>query len=546
MMMRPAAPQPDTRCWKPARTTRGLLSLLAGGLLVSCGGNRTDGPLDLVLQGGLVIDGSGDPGVHVDVGIRGDRITAVGDLSGVEATRSMDVSGLVVAPGFIDPHTHSRGHIRDIPTADPFILQGVTTLVEGNDGNSPIPLGPFLDSVAAALPAPNFAMFTGHGSIREAVMGRENRSPTAEELEQMKDLVAEAMAQGALGLSTGLAYVPGNYAATEEVIELARTADSLGGIYISHMRDEGKGVLESVRETIHIGEAAGIPVQMTHHKIGGYRQWGQSVESIRLMDEARARGVNITFDQYPYTASQTGLGFLVPAWARAGGELETRLADPGQRARVMEDMLAFIDERFANDPARIQLVSCDFDPDLAGRTLADILEEEGQPSTAQAIADLVLEFDGQGRCGAILHSYDEGDVERLLQDPHGMVGSDGSLVPFGEGSPHPRGYGAFARVLGRYVRERGVISLEEAIRRMTSAPADRLGLQERGRIRSGLVADLVVFDPERITDRATFQEPHQYAEGVELVLVGGQAVVEDGGITGIRPGRILYGPGRTP
>lgn len=510
--------------------------------LTSCGG--PGGRLDLVLEGGTVVDGSGAPGVRADVGVRNGLVAALGDLSGASAARRLDATGLVVAPGFIDPHTHTRGHIRDIPTADPFVLQGVTTLVDGNDGSSPIPLAPFLDSVSAARPAPNFAMFIGHGSVREAVMGTADREPTPDELERMKALVAEGMQEGALGLSTGLAYVPGNYATTEEVVELARVAASYGGIYISHMRDEGAGVLESVRETIRIGEEAGIPVQMTHHKVGGHRQWGLSEESIRLMREARERGVDVTFDQYPYTASQTGLGFIVPAWARAGDSLEVRLADPEQGRRIRDGMLAFIEERFANDPARIQLVSCDFDTTLAGMTLAEVLEREGRPQTADAIADLVLDFDRQGRCGAILHSYDEGDVERFLQSEYGMIGSDGSLVPFGEGSPHPRGYGTYARVLGRYVSERGVLTLEEAVRRMTSAPAARLGLSDRGLVREGMVADLVAFDADGIADVATFQDPHRYAVGVRIVLVGGVPIVEDGSVTGARPGRILFGPGK--
>jgi N-acyl-D-amino-acid deacylase len=510
--------------------------------LTSCAG--PGGGLDLILEGGTVVDGSGAPRVRADVGIREGRIVTVGDLSGAGAARRLDATGLVVAPGFIDPHTHTRGHIRDIPTADPFVLQGVTTLVDGNDGSSPVPLGPFLDSVSLARPAPNFAMFIGHGSVREAVMATADREPTSDELEQMKALVAEGMREGALGLSTGLAYVPGNYASTEEVVELARVAASYGGIYISHMRDEGAGVLESVRETIRIGEEAGIPVQMTHHKVGGHRQWGLSEESIRLMREARERGVDVTFDQYPYTASQTGLSFIIPAWAKAGDSLEVRLSDPGQSRQVRDGMLAFIEERFANDPARIQLVSCDFDTTLAGMTLAEVLAREGRPQTADAIAELVLDFDQRGRCGAILHSYDEGDVERFLRSEYGMIGSDGSLVPFGEGSPHPRGYGTYARVLGRYVRERGVLTLEEAVRRMTSAPAARLGLSDRGLIREGMVADLVAFDPDRIGDLATFQDPHRYAVGVRIVLVGGTPVVEEGTVTGARPGRVLFGPGR--
>ncbi len=507
----------------------------------TCGGQT----YDVVLEGGTVVDGTGAPSRVADVAIAKGRIAKVGDASGDRATRRIDASGLVVAPGFIDPHTHTRAHIRDMPTAGPWIRQGVTTLVEGNDGSSPLPLGPFLDSVAAARPVPNFAMFIGHGSVREQVMGTANRAPTPAELDSMKALVARGMEQGALGLSTGLAYVPGTYATTEEVIELARVAGEFGGIYISHMRDEGVGVLASVRETIRIGEEAGIPVQMTHHKVGGHAQWGQSEESIRLMREARERGVDVTFDQYPYTASSTGLSFLIPKWAMAGDSLETRLALPAERRRILQDMLAFIDERFGNDPDRIQLVSCDFDPSLGGRTVGEILRERREADTPTDIAELALEFEAKGKCGAILHSYDEGDVVRFLQSEYGMVGSDGSLVPLGEGFPHPRAYGTYARVLGRYVREQGVITLEEAVRRMTSAPARRLGFVERGEVREGMVADLAVFDADEISDRATFQDPHRYAVGVHYVFVGGEIVLDDGTITEARPGRILYGPVRS-
>ncbi|HKJ00924.1 MAG TPA: D-aminoacylase [Longimicrobiales bacterium] len=518
------------------------LALCALVAAAACGGSG--GTYDLILEGGTVVDGTGADRRVADVAIREGRIAKVGDASGDEAARRIDARGLVVAPGFIDPHTHTRGHIRDMPAVRPFLFQGVTTLVEGNDGSSPVPLGPFLDSVAAARPSPNFAMFIGHGSVRQRVMGTANRAPTAQELDSMKALVSQGMEQGALGLSTGLAYVPGTYATTEEVIELAKVAAAHGGIYISHMRDEGAGVLESVRETIRIGEEAGIPVQMTHHKVGGHRQWGQSEESIRLMREARARGVDVTFDQYPYTASSTGFSFLIPKWAMSGDSLQVRLAVPATRARIMADMLDFIDERFGNDPERIQLVTCGFDPSLGGRTVGSILRDRGKAGTATDIAELSLEFDAAGGCGAILHSYDEGDVVRFLQSEYGMVGSDGSLVPMGEGFPHPRAYGTYPRVLGRYVREMGVITLEEAVRRMTSAPARRLGFGDRGELQEGWVADVAVFDPEEVSDRATFEDPHQYAVGMKYVLVGGELVLDDGAYTGARPGRILFGPGR--
>jgi N-acyl-D-amino-acid deacylase len=512
--------------------------------------------LDLVLEGGSILDGTGAPAVVGDVGVAHGRIVEVGDLSGRSAAERIDVSSLAVAPGFIDPHTHSRGTIFEIPTADNFIRQGVTTLVEGNDGSSPLDLAAWYDSLAAnGGTAPNFAMFIGHGSVRREVFGEEDRAPTDGELDSMRALVERGMADGALGLSTGLFYLPGSFATTEEVIELARVAAAAGGIYISHMRNEGDGVFDSVRETIRIGREAGIPVQMTHHKIGAWRNFGRAAESIALMREARAEGVDITFDQYPYTASSTGLSAIIPRWAQEGGRLRERLGDPSTRTRVVSDIVEWVEMRFASDPSKIQLVSCSFDdeaegsgasafPDeIAGWTLADVLAWREVDPDPVTVAELILEIDRAGGCGAIFHAFDEADVQQLLSAEHGMIGSDGSLVHYGRASPHPRGYGTYPRVLGHYARDLGVIPLEEAVRRMTSAPADRLGFDDRGRIAPGLVADLVVFDPATVIDRATFDDPHQYPVGIPHVFVAGVAVVRDGSVTGARPGVVLRGPG---
>jgi dihydroorotase/N-acyl-D-amino-acid deacylase len=498
---------------------------------------------DLVLEGGTVVDGTGAPGFRADVGVRDGRVSEIGDLAGRRATERVGVEGLVVAPGFIDPHTHARGNIFEMPTADPFLLQGVTTVVDGNDGSSPLPVGAFLDSLEAAGVGPNFALLVGHGTVRTQVMGTANRIATADEVAAMKARVAEAMSDGALGLSTGLFYVPGSFAPTEEIVELARVAASAGGFYSSHMRNEDDHVIQSVVETLRIGREAGIPVQISHHKVGGRRNYGRSAQTIALMRQARDQGVDVTFDQYPYTASHTSISSIVPAWARADGGLERNLADPSTRPSVVADMKAFVEMRFDNDASKIQLSSCGFDASLAGRTLADLLAERGTASTPDAVADLILELVAAGGCGAIFHSFDEGDVEQLLRSDLGMIGSDGSLVPFGEGSPHPRAYGTFPRVLGRYVRERGVLTLEEGVRRMTSAPAARLGLTDRGRVAVGAVADLTVFDPNTVSDQATFEDPHRYPVGIPLVFVGGEAVVRDGVVTGLRPGKVLRGAG---
>ncbi|MBK6308554.1 MAG: D-aminoacylase [Gemmatimonadetes bacterium] len=501
---------------------------------------------DVIITGGRVVDGSGAPWFTADVGIVGGRIVRVGALAGAAATRRVDATGLVVAPGFIDPHAHARERLFDLPTAEGYLLQGITTVVDGNDGSSPLPVAPYLARAAAAHFAPNVALFVGHGTVRDQVMGSANRKATPAELDSMKALVATAMREGALGLSTGLAYVPGTFAPTDEVVALSAVARDFGGIYTSHMRDEGGGVIASVQETIRIGEAARIAVHISHHKVGGRRQFGQSVQTLALIQSARARGVDVTFDVYPYTASHTGLSLIFPRWAMADDGLNARLTDPKVRDEVKRGMLDFIDERFGDDPARIQLARCSFDPSLGGKTIADLLTAAGRPLTQSATADMVIDLQLKGGCSAIFHAYDEPDVERLMQSPFGMIGSDGSLTRLGDGAPHPRAFGTYPRVLGRYVRERHVLSLEDAVRKMTSFPAARLGLQDRGLVREGMAADITIFDAATIIDRSTFTSPHHYSEGVRYVLVNGALVIDRGTHTGARPGQVLKGPGARP
>lgn len=502
---------------------------------------------DVLILGGRVLDGTGAPWFRADIGIRGHRIEAIGVLAEARANLRLDASGLVVAPGFIDIHTHARRGIFHTPAAENYVRQGVTTLIEGQDGSAPLPLSEFLRRVAALPPAVNFGMFAGQGTIRETVMGRENRRATPEEIERMKQLVREAMRDGAFGLSTGLFYVPGNYTPTEEIIELAREAGRFGGIHISHMRDEAAGILESVRETIRIGEEGGLPTQITHHKIIGAKNWGLSRETLRLVEQARARGVDVTVDQYPYTASSTATSALIPQWAQAGGRkaLLERLRDPALRAKIKAEVAArILHDRGGGHPKNVVLAYCAFDPALAGRNLAQLTDERGRPPTVENAADVLLEIEERGGCQAVYHAISEEDVERILRSPYTMIASDGEIPVFGQGTPHPRSYGTFARVLARYVRERQGISLEEAVRKMTSLPAARLGLGDRGLIRPGMYADIVVFDPQAVQDRATFSRPHQYADGFRHVLVNGRPVLLDGKMTGERPGRVLYGPGR--
>jgi N-acyl-D-amino-acid deacylase len=499
-------------------------------------------PFDILIQNARIVDGSGTPWYQGDVGIRGDTIVSIGRLGGAPSKTTIDARGLVVAPGFIDIHTHARRGIFLDPAAQNYIRQGVTTLMEGQDGSSPLPLGPFLKQVADAHPAVNFGSFVGQGSIRQQVLGLENRKATPEEIAKMKEIARQAMLDGAFGLSTGLFYVPGNFTPTEEVIEIAKVVAEFGGMHISHMRDETTGVLDSVRETIRIGEEGGLPTQVTHHKIIGAQNWGKSVETLKLVEEARARGVDVTIDVYPYTASSTGTAALFPQASQAGGQkaLLERLAAPDQRAKIKAEIIKRIQfDRGGGDPKNIVMANCSFDPSLAGKSLADITAAHGRPVTIENAAETAIEIQQKGGCQAIYHAISEDDIERILRSPYSMIGSDGEIPEFGKGAPHPRSYGTFSRVLARYVRERKVLTLEDAVHKMSGYPADRLRLFDRGLLRPGMKADVVIFDPAKVQDKADFTNPHQYAVGVVDVIVNGQRVIADGQLTSARPGRIL-------
>ncbi len=498
---------------------------------------------DLLIRHGRIVDGTGSPWYRGDLALRGDRIVEIAASIDAPAGRVIDVGGNVVAPGFIDIHTHARRGIFEVPTAPNYARQGVTSIFEGPDGSSPLPLAPFLEKLDA-LPKPlNIGSFVGQGSIRTAVIGNVNRPATSKEIRKMEALVEQAMRDGAFGLSTGLFYVPGAFTPTGEVVALARVAGRFGGIHISHQRDDAAKVLDSVRETIEIGEQGGLPTQVTHHKVIGTANWGRAAETLRLIDEARARGVDVTSDQYPYTASSTSIqAALLPAWALEGGRdaIAARLKDPATRAKVRAGAVAMIrDERGGGDPKNVRLASCRFDPSLAGQTLADVTRRRGMEPTIDNAADATLWIVEQGGCQGIFHAMSDEDVERILRHPATMVASDGEVPVFGEANPHPRSYGTFARVLGVYVREKRTLTLEDAIRKMTSFPAARLGLADRGLLRAGMKADLTAFDPARVRDTATFEKPHQYAEGVSLVIVNGQVIVENGEMTAARPGQVL-------
>jgi dihydroorotase/N-acyl-D-amino-acid deacylase len=385
----------------------------------------------------------------------------------------------------------------------------------------------------------------GQGSIRQAVIGLADRTATAAEIETMKDLARQAMRDGAFGLSTGLFYVPGNYTPTGEVIAIAQVVGEMGGMHISHMREETVHVLDSVRETIRIGEEGRLPTEITHHKIMGSANWGKSVETLQLVEAARARGVDVSIDQYPYTASSTGTVALFPQWSQAGGqkELVQRMRDPATRAKIKAGIVdRILNDRGGGDPKNVVMASCAFDPSLDGRSLAQITDARGKAPNVENAAETAMEIQEKGGCSAVYHAMNEEDLIRILRYPFTMVASDGEIPIFGQGVPHPRSYGTFARVLGRYVREQKVLTLEDAVRRMSALPANRLKLEDRGLLRPGMRADVSVFDPNTVADRATFPDPHQYAVGFRDVLVNGKPVLREGKITRERPGRVLYGP----
>ena len=501
---------------------------------------------DLIIRNGRIVDGTGAPWYKADLAIQGDRIVQIAHQITGTARRTIDVNGQYVAPGFIDIHTHARRGIFEVPTAENYVRQGVTSLIEGPDGGSPVPLAPFLARLDSLKKSVNVASFIGQGSVRWEVIGEVNRKATAEEIAKMKTLVEQGMKDGAFGLSSGLFYVPGTFTPTEEVIELARVAGRMGGIYISHMREEASQVVQSVRETIRIGEEGGLPTQVTHHKVVGPGNWGQSVQTLRLVDEARARGVDATIDQYPYTASATSVGSaLLPAWALEGGNQQTmqRLRDPATRARIRTESARIIQlERGGGDPKNVQMARCGFDPKLDGKNLAEITAQRGLQVTFENAAETAMWIVEQGGCQGIFHAINEEDLQRILKHPATMVASDGEVTIMNRAHPHPRSYGTFARVLGVYVRDRKVIGVEEAVRKMAAQPAQRLGLHDRGVIKLGMKADLAIFDLAKVRDLATFEKPHQYAEGFSTVIVNGEVVLENNAMTAARPGRVLYGP----
>lgn len=499
-------------------------------------------PFDLLITGARLVDGTGAPARLADVGIRQGRIAQIGRLASAKAKTRLDASGLVLAPGFIDVHTHADD-IAARPMAENFIRMGVTSIVAGNCGSSAINIGAALERVRDAGVTVNFATLIGHNTVRASVMGSARRDPTITELRRMQVAVFKGMAEGAVGFSTGLQYVPGIYARTNELVELARTAANEGGLYATHMRNEGTELEAAIQESIRLARRNDMRLQISHLKIDSPSRWGQAAAVLTLIDDARAAGVRVQADVYAYTAGASSLSIRFPAWALEGGaaRVRARLVDPDTWAKIKVEMQVMLAERGFSDLAWATVARYRPDPSLEGRTMGEVAEKFWGSRSAGAQLEAARALMIGGGASMVYHFMDEADVTRILQHAAVSIASDASVIDPGAGTPHPRGYGNTARVLGTYVRDRKVLSLEEAVHKMTSLPAAHFGFDGRGVIREGAIADLVVFDPATVADRATFAAPHAFPTGIPHVVVHGQLVVHGGKLTGARPGQLLVG-----
>lgn len=501
---------------------------------------------DLIIKNGRIIDGTGNPWYAGDIGIRKGKITRIGNLDTQKTKQVIDAQGHIVAPGFIDVHAHVEGSIIQIPTADNFLYDGVTTIITGNCGSSEIDLKSFFNTLDKNGISLNVASLIGHNSVRREVMGTDNRPPTTAEIEQMRALVAKGMQEGAVGLSTGLIYVPGTFAKTDEIVALAKVAATYGGVYASHIRNEDDKVFDAIEEAIEIGRQAKIPVEISHFKITGKGEWGKSVSMIEQVLQYREQGIDVTVDQYPYTASSTGLDVLLPTWCLAGGydSLVVRLANPTIKAQIVEEMRQMLAKTGFGNYSYSVVANCSWAPEYNGKNISEINISKGRAASIDNEIETILEMmHGKTRIQMIYHKMGEEDVQRIMQFPYAMIASDAGIPAFGRGTPHPRAYGTNARVLGHYTRELGIIRLEDAIRKMTSLPAKRFNLHNRGLLVPGMAADIVIFDPNTISDKATFDQSHAYAEGMYYVLVNGKIVIDKGNHNASKPGRALKGPG---
>ena len=524
-----------------------LLSVFLQGLMSTVNGQPAEvktkegqPSTDLLIKNGRIIDGTGNNWYYGDVAVKDGKIIRIGKLQDWTAVKTIDAKGMAVVPGFIDVHAHIETGIFERPTADNFIYDGVTTVVTGNCGNSADDLSVFFTRIDSMKTSINIASLAGHNTIKRLGMGLNNRLPTTEEQAKMEGLMDQAMKDGAVGLSTGLIYLPGMYANTEEIVSLAKIAAKYNGVYATHMRNEGSKVTEAIEEALTIGRQSGIPVQISHFKLSGRSNWGKSNITLGMVEKARREGIEVTIDQYPYTAGSTNLAVLVPDWSLEGGldSLRKRIEDPVIKKKIIDDM-AFNTIEGKNKNFEYAVVAM-YAPDTSfnGKNISEINQLKGRKKKLRYESETILDMLKVGNAQMIYHTINENDLQYFIKYPYNMPAADAG-VSNGKGMPHPRGYGTNARVLGRYVRELKLIELEDAIRRMTSLPAQKFGLHNKGMLREGFDADIVIFDPATISDKAEFTNPHQFSTGIPYVIVNGEPVIEDSKHTGVRSGKSL-------
>jgi len=497
---------------------------------------------DVLIRNGKIIDGTGNSWYYGDIAVSKGKIVAVGTaLHNWQATKTIDATGLIVSPGFIDVHTHLEDDEKRNPLAGNFIYDGVTTCITGNCGASNTDIAAyfkFLDSLKLSI---NVATLVGHNDVRKKVMGRAMRNPSEAEMQQMEQIVDQAMKDGAVGLSTGLIYIPGTYSTTDEIVRLAKVAAKYNGVYTSHMRNESDSVVQAIEEALTIGRLAKIPVEISHFKVGGQQNWGKSHQTLAMISAARKEGLEVTIDQYPYTASSTSLSTLLPDWALADGQdsIKARLSRPAVRKTVTDELMKTLKKRKLSHFSYVVVAYYDADTTMNGKSIETINTLMGRKHKAKEEAITIMEMMTKGGASAVFHGMSEDDVKYIMGYPFNMFASDATIRVLGAGSPHPRGYGTNARVLGKYVREEKVMILEEAIRRMTSLPAQKFQLKDRGLLREGYAADIVIFDEQTVKDLSTFEQPHQYSTGFKYVLVNGVLTLDNAQLTGARNGQSL-------